>query len=303
LENRALSTQLQNIHLRRIEWAISSPDLMDYPFCANYFRDDTHKDSVNKLLAELDANSEAVHAHFDGLRHMPMGKYFEQLLLYIFDRDPRFEVLLANHQIIEDKTTIGEIDIILRDLKSNTVEHWEICLKFYLQTEPSSEQGLMLGPGAKDNMERKVSKLIGHQMQLSKHPSIKNLIGTENIESKLFMKGQLFYHLGQKEVITQNVNPGSETGYWCFHSSLKTMLDKKHKYLIISKPNWIEKQLLESDTELDSLSEITNKINVYFNTESNTLLLVGLSETPNGWEEQTRGFVVADGWPNITLNN
>ncbi|MFT4543664.1 MAG: hypothetical protein ACI9UR_001950 [Bacteroidia bacterium] len=299
MENRALSTQLQNIHLRRIEWAISSPDLMDYPFCANYFRDATHKDSVSKLLAELDAKSEAVHAHFNGLRHMPMGKYFEQLLLFILDKDPRFEVLLANHQIIEDKTTIGELDIILKDLQSNTVQHWEICLKYYLQSQPTTEQQMMLGPGAKDNMDRKVRKLIDHQIKLSQHPSIKYLIGTENIESKLFMKGQLFYHLGQKEVIALDANPRSETGYWCFHSGLKTMLSKKHKYLIINKPNWIEKQLLESDSELDSLSEITNKINIYFNTQSKALLLVGLSETPNGWEEQTRGFIVADGWPLI----
>jgi hypothetical protein len=272
---------------------------MDYPFFANYFRDNTHKDSVNKLLAELDASSGAVHAHFNGLRHMPMGKYFEQLLLFILDKDSRFEVLLANHQIMDGKRTIGELDIILRDLKSNTVEHWEICLKYYLQSQRTRERQMMLGSGAKDNMDRKVRKLIDHQMKLSQHPSIKYLIGTENIESKLFMKGQLFYHLGQNEIIALDVNPRSETGYWCFHSGLKTMLDKKHKYLIITKPNWIEKQLLESDTELDSLSKITNKINVYFNTESKALLLVGLSETPNGWKEQTRGFVVADGWPLI----
>jgi hypothetical protein len=297
LENRALSTQLQNIHLRRIEWAISSPDLMDYPFCANYFRDDTHKDSVNKLLAELDANSEAVHAHFDGLRHMPMGKYFEQLLLYIFDRDPRFEVLLANHQIIEDKTTIGEIDIILRDLKSNTVEHWEICLKFYLQTEPSSEQGLMLGPGAKDNMERKVSKLIGHQMQLSKHPSIKNLIGTENIESKLFMKGQLFYHLGQKKVITQNVNPGSETGYWCFLSQAKTMLSNELKWTTLQKPNWIGRLEGADDSEMLSSTEMIAFLHNHFEHNIHSLLCVGFENTDRSCIELSRCFIVKEHWP------
>ena len=133
---------------------------MNYPFCVDYFRDVNHKSAINELLAELDSNSESVTAHFDNLRHMPMGKYFEQLLLYILDKDPRFEVLLSNHQIIEGKITIGELDFILKDVKTNAIEHWEVCLKYYLQSQPSTDQRLMLGPSAKDDMDRKVRKLM-----------------------------------------------------------------------------------------------------------------------------------------------
>lgn len=270
---------------------------MVYPFCVNYFRDEAHKSSVNSILAELDSNSAGVDAHFNSLRHMPMGKYFEQLILFMLEKDPRFKVFLANHQIMDDKRTIGELDIILKDLETSSMEHWELCLKFYLQSKLTTDQQVMLGPDAKDSMDRKVRKLIGHQMKLSKHSSIKYLVGTENIESKLFMKGQLFYHLGQKEVTATSANPKCETGWWCFQSELNNVLNKSHKYLIINKPNWIGKQSLQSDTELPSLDEFIAKTEYHFKTESNTLMLVGLAETSSGWVERTRGFVVANDWP------
>ena len=288
---------LQNLHLRRIEWAISSPSLMDYPFCVNYIRDEKHRRSVTKLLAELDSEGASVNAHFDNLRHMPMGKYFEQLILFILDKDQRFVVLLANHQIIEDKRTIGEIDVILKDLETGQVEHWEICLKFYLQSKKSKDQLDMLGPGAKDNMDRKIRKLTSHQMKLSKHPSIKYLVGTENIESKLFMKGQLFYHLGQIEEIALDVNQGSESCSWCFQSEAKDMLNQSLKYLIINKPDWIGKLILQTDENLLSKDETLLMCEDWFSNQGEPFLFVGLAETETGWQEETRGFVVPTSWP------
>jgi hypothetical protein len=298
-----LSKQLQNIHLRRIEWAISSPSLMNYPFCVNYFRDKNHEDSVNKLLAELDSNSVIVDTHFDNLRSMPMGKYFEQLLFYILDKDPRFAVLLTNHQIIEYKTTIGELDIILKDLQLNTVEHWEICLKFYLQSEPSLEQRLMLGPGAKDNMKRKIDKLIGHQMQLSKHPSISALVETENIESKLFMKGHCFYHLNNTATLPTDSNPNHEKGWWCHLSEIDTMISQDLHWCVLEKPDWIGVHQTNDDVLALSTNEIKTFLNKSISENAKPIFLAGMTKTATGWIENTRGFVVDNNWPNITLSN
>ena len=288
--------RLQNIHLRRIEWAISSPSLMNYTFCIDYFRDENHKDSVNKLLAELDSNANEVDAHFDGLRHMPMGKYFEQLVFYILDKDPRFELLLTNHQIIEDKTTIGELDVILKDLETNAIEHWELCLKYYLQSEPSLEQRLMLGPGAKDNMKRKVDKLIGHQMQLSKHPSITAVLKTEDIESKLFMKGQLFYHQGKRETIAEGANPNSETHSWCFVSEAEEVLDQSLKWRTISKPSWIG-ALKQSNSGLVNQPEMVRQLEAHFRNDTQPIMCVGLKTVDGSCVEASRCFVVPDHWP------
>ena len=298
-----MSKRLQNIHLRRIEWAISSPSLMNYTFCIDYFRDENHKDSVNKMLAELDSNTNEVDAHFDGLRHMPMGKYFEQLVFYILDKDPRFELLLSNHQIIESKKTIGELDVILKDLETNAIEHWELCLKYYLQGEPSLDQRLMLGPGAKDNMKRKVDKLIGHQMQLSKHPSILALVGTENIEPKLFMKGHLFYHLDKLLVLSSNTNPNHKKYWWSYVSEMDEMISDELKWCMLEKPDWVGQH--QTNIDFKNLASNTLKANIeeHFKQDNRSILIAGMTQNEMGWIEQTRGFVVNNNWPNITLNN
>jgi len=269
---------------------------MNYPFCVDYFRDVNHKSAINELLAELDSNSESVTAHFDNLRHMPMGKYFEQLLLYILDKDPRFELLLTNHQIIEDKTTIGELDIILKDMKTNAIEHWEVCLKYYLQSQPSTDQRLMLGPSAKDDMDRKVRKLIGHQMKLSEHPSIKYLVGTGNIASKLFMKGQLFYHLGEQKTIAVDTNPFHDYGSWYYISEVKEILNESLRWIMLSKPDWIgtsEGYISGSLTK----QEMIRHLEGHFANDHQPVLCAALKTTDKGCIEASRCFVVHDHWP------
>mgnify|MGYP002632379165 CR=1 FL=1 len=270
---------------------------MNYPFCVEYFRDESHKTSVSELLLELDSNAAEVDAHFNGLRHMPMGKYFEQLVFFVLDKDPRFELLLTNHQIIEDKTTIGELDVILKDMKTNTIEHWELCLKYYLQSEPSLDQRLMLGPGAKDDMDRKVRKLTNHQMKLSEHPSIKSLLGNKKIEPKLFMKGQLFYHLEEKQVIAQDANPNAEMAWWCYQSEIQSQISGNHKWLVINKPDWIGKKLTQSESQLNGANQTIDLLNKHFSVTNNALMLVGLSKIQSNWREKSRGFVVNNNWP------
>ena len=269
---------------------------MNYPFCVDYFRDEAHETSVTELLSELDTNSETVDAHFSSLRHMPMGKYFEQLVLFILDKDPRYKVFLANHQIMDDKRTIGELDIILKDLETGSIEHWELCLKFYLQSKPSTDQQLMLGPGAKDNMDRKVRKLIEHQMKLSEHPSIKYLVGTENIKSKLFMKGQLFYHLGKQKTVAVDTNSFHDYGSWCYISEVNEMLDASLKWITLSKPDWIG----TADGYVSGLltkREMIQYLEGHFANDSQPVLCAALKTTDKGCIEASRCFVVSNHWP------
>jgi len=144
--------QLSNIHLRRVYWAIFSPSLLSYPFNAQYIQDDEHGKSVVDLLHRLDANPSNVDTHFTALGHMPMGKYFEQLVFFMLQHDNRYELILANHQVKEGNRTLGELDLILKDTITGLLEHWEICLKYYLQSQPSDEHHVMLGPNAIDNL-------------------------------------------------------------------------------------------------------------------------------------------------------
>ncbi|MFM1875793.1 MAG: hypothetical protein RL266_1530, partial [Bacteroidota bacterium] len=158
---------LQNIHLRRIHWAIFSPSLLSYPFSAAYVRDDAHAEAILDVLKQLDEIPDEVDAYFDSLAKLPMGKYFEQLLFYIFEKDERFEVLAKNHQVKQGNETIGEIDLILKDVVNGTYEHWEIALKFYLQSHASDQHDAFIGPNGVDDLAKKMKKLTERQIPLT----------------------------------------------------------------------------------------------------------------------------------------
>ena len=288
---------LKNHYLRQVQWAVFSPCLMTKPTPANYIRDEQHKKSLTALLLRLDENPSEVDAYFSSLRHMPMGKYFEQLVFFILERDERYEIVLQNHQIVEGKITIGEIDLIVRDTVSNQLEHWEIALKYYLQSTPSTDQSAMIGPDAKDNLAKKLKKLTEHQMQLSFHPQIMAMLNGETVESKLFMKGQFFYHLNEQEGLPQDVNPNQEISKWCFLSEVEEVLNDELKWTIIHKPNWIGQITLTDDSTLLSAAQILDFLKEQFDYENESILCVGFSESNFGWIENTRGFVVSNRWP------
>ncbi|MBL4587419.1 MAG: DUF1853 family protein, partial [Flavobacteriales bacterium] len=153
------------------------------------------------------------------------------------------------------------------------------------------------GPNATDNLNRKLTKLKNHQLRLSEHPEIQSITNNEAIESKLFMKGQLFYHLNNIAILPADVNPLHETGWWCFSSEVKSMLSDNLKWKTIEKPNWIGTTQTTEDSELFSQQQMHEHLTYHFENETSSILLVGLNETHNGWVETTRGFVVNNLWP------
>lgn len=249
-------------------------------------------------LRELDNQPELVNAHFDSLAYMPMGKYFEQLMFFILEHDDRYEIILQNHQIREEKTTIGEIDLIVKDTLTGRQEHWEMALKFYLQSDDSSEQSKMIGPNAADNLGRKMDKLTKHQLLLSNHPSIKSLLGVEELQPKLFLKGQFFYHLQKASVFPLNANPNHEKGWWCHLSEIETMISENLHWLALEKPDWIRIYQPDGKAQFLSSSEIRMFLFNHINQKVKPIFLAGMTKTAAGWIEHTRGFVVGDNWPN-----
>ena len=290
---------LRNRYLQQVEWAVFSPSLMAKPAPANYIRDEKHEKSVTELLLRLDQNPSEVDTHFQSLRHMPMGKYFEQLVFFILEKDKRYEIILQNHQIVEGKITIGEIDVIVRDTVSDQLEHWEIALKFYLQSKPSPEQNTMLGPNAKDNLARKIKKLTNHQMTLSKHTQIQQLLDRQSIDSRLFIKGQFFYHLNNKTIVPIDSNSNHDSGSWCFLSEVKKMLDDELKWTMIDKPDWIDQYQTDDANELLDSKQAIDFLNNHFDSKNQPMCCVGMKKSNGIWKEIKRGFVVNNNWPHL----
>ena len=296
----APTMQLKNKHLRRIHWAVFSPSLLSYPFSTNYIRDDAHAQAILGILQELDAEPDKVDALFAQLGHMPMGKYFEQLIFFILERDERFEVLLKNHQVLQGKQTVGEIDLILKDTITGTIEHWEIALKYYLQSKPSEEHSVMLGPNAIDNLAKKMKKLTEHQLPLKANLSEFGISDTSTIENRLLLKGQFFYHLSHNRpcnIFPNDINPSHESGWWCYLSEADKAIDKNLTWTTIRKPNWIGSTYSNKNHNLLDNKGLIDLMEQHFQDEIHSVLCVGLQEENGIWKEKTRGFVVNDDWP------
>lgn len=253
-------------------------------------------------MAELDSKPEIVNNHFASLGNLPMGKYFEQLLFFILEKDARFELLLKNHQLIKDKQTVGEIDLILKDNKTEVVEHWEIALKYYLQSQESEDHAVMLGPNANDNLEKKMIKLNERQLFLTEHTCIPSTFQSYNIENKLFMKGQLFYHLNNRRILPAHTNPCHETGWWCFNSESDSILEDRYLWTIIQKPEWIGHYSCSDNTQLLSCNHLKNTLQSHFQEQNRSVFCIGLLNDDGIWKEATRGFVVNNDWPDINAS-
>ena len=241
---------LANHHLQRMHWAIFSPSLLDYPYTVNYIRDEQHREEILQLLERLDARPSEVDPYFEALGRIPMGRYFEHLIYFILERDDRYEILLKNHQVMEEKKTIGELDVVVRDTKTGKIDHWEIALKFYLQRLDNADHVSMVGPNLNDNLQLKMDKLTQHQLPLSKNPSFAPFFDSQHIDSKLFIKGQFFYHLNLSNKPPLHANPQHEKGWWCTLDELKPLLKPELKWTTVDKPQWIGKIRASDNSDL-----------------------------------------------------
>jgi hypothetical protein len=276
--------------------------MMAHWLCTGYFKDRDHTNAVDQLLLELDSQPQLVDAHFNGLKHLPMGKYFEQLLFFLLNNDPRYEIVLTNHQVIENGRTIGELDLIVRDTANGLLEHWEICLKYYLRSATSNDLDDIIGPNAKDRLRRKFDKLISHQLPLSKRTDVTQILNNQIAEPKLFMKGQLFDHLSRTIAFPSVIHPNIDKGWWCHLHEAEAKLSTEFKWVIVEKPNWIGPFSCQED-DLVSALQARNLIKNHFDTTQSSLLVIGLKPQTDHWVEHTRGFVVNNNWPNITLSH
>lgn len=289
-----------------MHWAVFGPSLLSYPFSTDYIQDEKHAEAINALLLQFDRQSSDVDAHFNSLGKMPMGKYFEQLLFYILERDERYEVIAKNLPVRKGKDTVGEIDLILKNARTHQLEHWEIALKYYLQSQPSEDHSVMLGPNAIDNLAKKMLKLTQHQLPLTTDLTSFGISDTQSVADRLFIKGQFFYKLGYKHgcnIFPNAANPTHEKGWWCYLSYMDMIPDQNLRWTTILKPNWIGHTESGSIHNLLYFSDLKDSLRQHFQGEIHSVLCVGLQEENGLWKEVSRGFVVNNDWPHGSKKN
>lgn len=89
--------------------------------------------------------------HFEGLIHFWLQDGFEH------GCHP-FEVIANNVQLYLDKQTLGELDLIVKNHKNQSIEHWELAIKFFMGSAPFLPIN-WVGINSNDNLQRKMNHM------------------------------------------------------------------------------------------------------------------------------------------------
>lgn len=170
-----------------------------------------------------------------------LGHLYEEALAVLLDASPFCELLARNLQIHEPgKPTIGEIDSLLRDLRTGELIHLELATKFYLAVE--TREGLLLpGPDSRDNFYRKLHRLRTHKLILAKkHRSALPMeFQEEPITARHLIHGCIFDHIhSDTPAAPEFTSPLRCRGRWLTITELPIHFSPGTTFEIIPKPLW-----------------------------------------------------------------
>lgn len=140
-----------------------------------------------RLLA-LDDNPRPLHHALQRHPQQRLGYYFEDLLAFWLQDDGwhEFKLIGQGIQLLDGRRTLGELDFLLENRDSGQIEHWEVCVKFYLG-EGSLRPAEWVGLQRQDTLGRKLHHLQHRQF------STKRIQGLTIDHRRAVIKGRLFW--------------------------------------------------------------------------------------------------------------
>lgn len=284
-----------------------------------------------------------------------LGLYAEALLQIALEHAPHTELLLRHCQIQEDlasssskepqqkygaalansvgeskdaaftkkqkstkkhqgKHTIGELDFIWRHTQSQQIYHWELAVKLYLYV-PELEN--FVGTQKIDTLARKAKRLLEHQLPLAQHPQVQQRLGETVNQSSYYLKGWLFYPIGDKgwddyqlapNKMMAPLNPQHLRGWWLYHLEFASrLLHAPYRWTILPRLHWLSPVVKTNEQAINecmSSQELIDFMQSYFSAAgrmdsalAEPILLSALLPGADGhWHEAHRGFVVHEQW-------
>lgn len=173
-----------------------------------------------------------------------LGKRVEQFFKAAIEADENFKVVANNIQIQNDKRTLGELDFILKDLKTFKLFHIELMYKYYVY-DPliPVEMERWIGPNRNDTLLQKIEKVKTNQFPLLKTPEAKKFLNSINIDSvgiqqQICFKASLFI---PKELSTYNfphINKECIIGFWVHLKDFSKYNKTSFKFFAPEKQDW-----------------------------------------------------------------
>lgn len=191
---------LQHPHVRALAFAIgSAPLVQDWPNpchtlmippieLPNDVFWQQHLQRYWPRLLQLDDNPRPLQHALNLRPNTRLGHYFEDLLAFWLGDEGWHEFVLIGHGIqrMDGRRTLGELDFLLENLDTGDIEHWEICVKFYLG-EGSLKAADWVGLQRQDTLGRKLHHLQHQQF------AVRRIQGFTIDRRRAVVKGRLFW--------------------------------------------------------------------------------------------------------------
>jgi len=290
--------------IKDLIWLIQNPGLLktDNNVIPDQAWFDQQLQIIYPLLKKLDNDPTQLEPYENDIKPI-VGAYFETLVALWLKLNPDIQHIKQHQIVFEDKRTIGEFDFLFEDKTLQKSFHWEVAVKYYLQTY-INEKCEFLGPNAKDSLAKKTSKMLSKQLLLSQNPNATDILKEfpKPIHPIGILKGMLFYPSSSDWRNPKSLPPEISTnhlkGWWCHSNSLLIPEnDQKSRWYLLQKPFWLAINTERLDNPY-KINDLKNLIKNHFDQSNQALLLAEVMQNNTGeWFEVSRGFIVSEHWP------
>ena len=291
--------QFQDKTVRELAWVIASPPLLQHEAFLPYswFQNSYLHDL--EFLLRLDKKPFPLHNFLAQKKNKRLGKYFESLLEFWFIESEQFDLIASNLQVLDGKRTVGEIDFILKDLKTDTVYHLEVAVKFYLQHESGEHFMQWIGPNTRDRLAFKYEKLLNKQLLILDDPSSEKLLEQfilKDVQRKCFFKGFFFYSNHSVSFLPNLFHPDHLRAKHLSFSGFVTV-EFPYRFLNVEKHDWFSVPEVKSESLMvkkDAEQFVWQRMAVL----PNPFMLIAFDEKNR---EVERFMIVPDSWPEFAF--
>ena len=283
------------ISIRDLMWVANSPSLL--AVSGEMTLTGTHHElfsvaSDQPSLNESEIDADHLQDFLTKNPHNTVGRYFESLVYYWIKYIRGLEVLVCNEQIKHAGRTIGEIDLVFRNEQDRLV-HWETAVKFFLHfPQPHSFSSDYVGPNSRDNLDRKINHLFGHQLKQS-------LDGSINADFReAFVRGCIFYHPSNPSPDRKHsrLHAAHLRGRWIHASEVNKLPHPGNwNYRLMRKPHWLA--MTPNQMPAIPSMEIDCWVEQQFEHSDRPVMLCTDRSTGNLDGAADRIMVVSDQWP------
>ncbi len=283
--------------VRDLAWSICSSSLLKESLLVDAPLDLTEINALEVHLASLDENPKPLQDYLNANNTHRLGHYFEHLVFYWLKISSRYELIENNIPVRTEKgISKGEVDLIVFDKTQGHHQHWELAVKFFLAHENTKQASIYIGPNANDFLHLKLQKLENHQckiLETTEGKGVLKRLNVSSIETKLFVKGVLFYRPQQVFKIPDNIHGKHLKSWWVYLREVNDFFKEGHQFRLLHKKQWLSTPDFSNDTMSKEAccKQMQAKL-----LDSPRSLYVAVYKYG---KLLSTGFVVHNNWPNL----